>query len=266
MWTCCMRVSTTTPADTLSGIASDGFVLLHQLCDSEFLESVSAVARRRSAEIREALGKREIGIGSAAGFVEIVQRSPGRWDVPISMDQFGLDDRDMPWWPLIASVLGEDAEHSFSGVVSSEPGSPAQHWHTDSPHVASDHRGAHAINVLVALHDIAMTMGPTECARGSHVLTNHLDNPSLVIDELIYQHAGTSPETLVNGTQHPVPKGCATAMTAGSCLVFDDRLLHRGLANRSDQTRHVAYFSYRQEGYSANTHFESQRSVFDAPA
>ena len=108
--------------------------------------------------------------------------------------------------------------------------------------------------------------GPTECARGSHFLSNHLSNPSLVLDELIYQHAGTSPESLVKGTQCRVPESCASSMAAGSCLVFDDRILHRGLANRSDNTRHVAYFSYRRRGYFANTHFESQRSVFDTIA
>jgi ectoine hydroxylase-related dioxygenase (phytanoyl-CoA dioxygenase family) len=180
--------------------------------------------------------------------------------------EFGIDEREMPWWPLITAVLGEDAEHSFSGVVSSEPGSPAQYWHTDSPHESPQHLAAHAINVLVALHDLPMSMGPTECARGSHTLTNHLGNPALVLEELIYQHAGTSPELLVKGTRFPVPESCASAMAAGSCLVFDDRIMHRGLANRSNDTRFVAYFSYRRKGYSANTHFESQRSVFDAGA
>ena len=213
--------------------------------------------------MREALGARDIGIGSAAGYMEIVQRSPGRWDIPVSPQAFGIDDRQMPWWPLIAAVLGDDAEHSFSGVVFSEPGSPAQCWHTDSPHVAAEHRAAHALNVLVALHDIPMAMGPTEVARGSHILTNHLRNSSLECDKLIYQHASTSPESLVEGTRDPVPLRVASDMAAGSCLVFDDRLLHRGLANRSDAMRHVAYFSYRRKGYTENTHFESQRSVFD---
>ena len=255
-----------TQCGSVDRLALDGFVLLHQLCASELVELVLDVSRRRARVLREALGAKEIGIGSAAGYVEIVQRSPGRWDVPIAPQQFGFDDREMPWWPLVAAVLGEDAEHSFSGVVSSEPGSPAQYWHTDSPHVASEHRAAHAINVLVALHDVPMAMGPTECARGSHFLTNHLSNPSLVLDELIYQHAGTSPELLVKGTQCRVPESCASWMAVGSCLVFDDRILHRGLANRSDNIRHVAYFSYRRRGYFANTHFESQRSVFDATA
>lgn len=245
-------------------LAADGFVLLQQLCDRDFVNHVLDVSRRRAAEILQALGTREIGIGSAAGYDELVQRSPGRWDVPIAPQQFGLIEQELPWWPLVTAMLGDDAEHSFSGVVFSDPGSPAQHWHTDSPHVATEHRPPHAINVLVALHDIPLQMGPTEIARGSHVLTNHLQNPSLVRDELIYQHAGTTPEWLVKNTASPVPEACASDLAAGSCLVFDDRILHRGLANASDGTRHVAYFSYRRKGYAENTHFESRRSVFDA--
>ena len=53
------------------------------------------------------------------------------------------------------------------------------------------------------------------------------------------------------------------ALPAGSCIVFDDRVMHRGLGNRSDSIRHMAYFSYREKGYAENTHFEAQRSVFD---
>jgi len=110
-------------------------------------------------------GHATIGIGSAAGFDEVVQRSPGRWDIPISPSEFGVDDRALPWWPLIAAVLGDNAEHSFSGVVYSDPGTPAQCWHIDSPHVSSDHLPPHALNVMVALHDTPLTMGPTELAR-----------------------------------------------------------------------------------------------------
>ncbi len=244
-------------------LASDGFVLLPELLSAARAQSILDVSRRRSRAVRKALGSREIGIGSAAGYIEIVQRSPGRWDVPITPQQFGIDDREMPWWGLVSRVLGGDAEHSFSGVVSAEPGSPAQCWHTDSPHVAAEHLPPHAVNVFLALHDVPMVMGPTEFARGSHVLTNHLGNPSLEIRELVYQHTGTSPESLVAGTDHALPARCASPMAAGSCLVFDDRLLHRGLANQSGTMRHMAYFSYRRKGYAENTHFESQRSVFD---
>lgn len=244
-------------------IRIDGFALLPGLCRVELVSSLLETSLHQSRRLRAALGSRPIGIGSAAGYIEIVQRSPGRWDVPISPTQFGIEEAQMPWWPLVTELLGEDAEHAFSGVVSSEPGSPAQHWHIDSPHESAKHLGAHAINVFVALHDIPLPMGPTELARGSHRLTNHLSNPKLRAEELVYQHAGSSPEQLVRGTAAAVPECCVSAMTAGSCLVFDDRLLHRGLGNGSDAMRHLAYFAYHRRGYHSYTHFETQRSVFD---
>ena len=234
------------------------------LCDPSLVAHLLEVSRHRSGEIMAALGSQTIGIGSAAGFDEVVQRSPGRWDIPISPDEFGVGDFALPWWPLIAAVLGEDAEHSFSGVVCSEPGSPAQCWHIDSPHVSADHLPAHALNVMIALHDTPLAMGPTELAKGSHRLTNHLQNPALVSDELVYQHETTVPEQLVANTEQAVPEDFSSALTAGSCLIFDDRILHRGLGNTSASRRSIAYFSYRQAGYRENTHFEAQRSLYDA--
>ena len=258
-----MAHSQQSPQSKYSKLASEGFVLLPGLCGAEFVQRILGTAQGRIDEVMSALGSREIGIGSAAGYLEIVQRSPGRWDLPISPRRFETNSKELPWWPLVAAVLGNDAEHSFSGVVFSEPGSPAQCWHIDSPHVHAEHHAAHALNVLVALHDIPMEMGPTEVAQGSHVMTNHLLNTSLVSDELVYQHVGTSPGLLVEGTQLSTPEARVEPLTAGSCLVFDDRILHRGLANRSDRARYVAYFSYRKSGYCENTHFESQRSVFN---
>lgn len=251
------------PEDFCEAIRNDGFVIVDSLCDMDFIDHVLRTAKQKSEAARHALGEKDIGIGSAAGYDEIVQRSPGRWDVPISPDEFGIVNEQMPWHELITAVLGSDAEHSFSGAVSSDPGSPAQRWHTDSPHVSSDHRDAHALNVLVALQDIPLEMGPTEVATGSHRLTNHIANPSLVANELIYQDVDTPPESLVAGTDEPEPACHARILSAGTTLIFDDRLLHRGLGNRSNQVRHVAYFSYRQRGYSENTHFESTRSVYE---
>ena len=251
-------------ADAQQQLEEDGYLLVEGLCDPDFVAHLLAVSLSRSDQVMAALGAQSIGIGSAAGFDEVVQRSPGRWDIPISPDEFGVDERDLPWWPLIKAVLGEDAEHSFSGVVYSDPGSPAQYWHIDSPHVSEGHLPAHALNVMIALHDMPLSMGPTELAKGSHRLTNHLQNSALVSDELVYQHETTVPEQLVANTQESVPEGVSSALSAGSCLIFDDRILHRGLGNSSNSRRSMVYFSYRQKGYSENTHFEAQRSVYDA--
>ena len=251
-------------ADARQQLDEDGYLLAEDLCDPAFVAHLLEVSLRRSDQVMSALGAQSIGIGSAAGFDEVVQRSPGRWDIPISPDEFGVDEHALPWWPLIAAVLGEDAEHSFSGVVYSDPGSPSQCWHIDSPHVTEDHLPAHALNVMIALHDTPLSMGPTELAKGSHRLTNHLQNPALVSDELVYQHETTAPEQLVAHTEQAVPESFSSALTAGSCLIFDDRILHRGLGNTSNNRRSMVYFSYRQKGYSENTHFEAQRSVYDA--
>tara|TARA_E500000178_G_scaffold130928_1_gene130776 strand:+ start:288 stop:1103 length:816 start_codon:yes stop_codon:yes gene_type:complete len=250
--------------DAQQQLEEDGFLLIEGLCDPEFVAHLLEVSLGRSDQVISALGTQPIGIGSAAGFDEVVQRSPGRWDIPISPDEFGVDDRALPWWPLIAAVLGEDAEHSFSGVVYSDPGSPAQCWHIDSPHVSADHLPPHALNVMVALHDTPLAMGPTELASGSHRLTNHLRNPALVSDELVYQHETTGPEQLVTEAEQAAPEGFSSALAPGSCLIFDDRMLHRGLGNASDSRRSMVYFSYRQAGYRANTHFEAHRSVYGA--
>jgi hypothetical protein len=56
-------------------------------------------------------------------------------------------------------------------------------------------------------------------------------------------------------------------MAAGDFLMFDDRILHRGLANDSEQERWVAYFSYLRPRPGleeiADTHFEASRSLCD---
>lgn len=243
-------------------VVREGFLALPDLCDATFVQRILAVSLQRIERVRTALGSRETGIGSAAGYIEIVQRSRGRWDLPISPRRFGIRDEDLPWWPLVTAILGQGAEHSFSGVVYSEPASPAQCWHIDSPHIAGEHLEAHALNVLVALQDIPLKMGPTEFAVGSHLLTNHLANPSLAPEELVYQHEHTGPEMICDGLDVPAPELWSGPLNSGSCLLFDDRILHRGLANRSDRARYVAYFSYRKRGYSENTHFEAKRSVF----
>jgi len=243
-------------------LTNDGFVIARGPFNETLIDQLLSVSHKKIRVVMDALEDKPIGIGSAAGYDEVVQRSPGRWDLPISPAEFGVDDRDLPWWPLVEASLGPDAEHSFSGVVYSEPDTPAQEWHIDSPHESAEHLPLHAVNVLVALQNLSMEMGPTAFARGSHRLTNHLANRSLVRDELIYQHATTTPDLLVAGTNEPVATTAVDAMPTGTWVLFDDRVMHRGLSNRSSTTRYMAYFSYRKRGYTENTHFEARRSVF----
>jgi ectoine hydroxylase-related dioxygenase (phytanoyl-CoA dioxygenase family) len=171
---------------------------------------------------------------------------------------------------MVRAALGPEARPSFCGVVFSRPGSPAQQWHIDSPHEGAEARPAHAVNVLLALTDISLAAGPTEVALGTHRLTNHLQRPWLDRDSLLYQmETEYTPEALSRADTNggAMAKPFVQAMAAGDCLIFDDRILHRGLANRSAGERWVAYFSYLRPRPGldaiADTHFEASRSLFD---
>lgn len=202
-----------------------------------------------------------MAVGSANGYHEVVLRSPGRFDVPTSFDDF-TEQQLAPFKAVVQGVLGDDAVPVFCGVVFSKPGSSAQEWHADSLHLYEVPTPAHLLNVLMILDDITMEMGPTEFAPGSQQLTNHRSNPRVKADEVVYQFATNSPEAIgMEGDdltfQTPLP--------AGSVVVFDDRILHRGGANASDVNRYVAYFSYKRPWFIDETHFEATRSIYDPP-
>jgi hypothetical protein len=258
--------------------STEGFLLARGLVPAPLLRTINQVMRAHSARVMGALGARPIGIGSRHGYYELVQRSPGRFDVPLGEKDLapiwgaqGSLAPEVPWLALVRAALGPDAQPSFCGVVFSRPGSPAQQWHIDSPHEAREHRPAHAVNVLLALADIPLEAGPTEVAPGTHLRTNHLQRPWLDRDNLLYQSGiEITPAALEDpklARRDAAPVTWMQAMSAGDCLMFDDRILHRGLANSSAHERWVAYFSYLRPrpglGAIADTHFEASRSLFD---
>ena len=256
--------------------AADGAVLIRGLVPPPLLARINAVMRTRAACVMEALGSRPIGIGSRNGYHELVQRSPGRFDVPLNERDLlpiwgaqGSLAPEVPWLGLVRAALGPEARPSFCGVVFSRPGSPAQQWHIDSPHEAAEPQPAHAVNVLLALADIPLAAGPTEVAPGTHLLTNHLQRPWLDRDRLLYQMETEYTPAILRGSgegKRATEPLSVQAMAAGDCLMFDDRILHRGLANHSTQERWVAYFSYLRPRPGleevADTHFEASRSLF----
>lgn len=265
------------PEDLLARFDADGMFFVDGLVSAQELRAMDALFRDRVRSVMAALGDRPIGIGSRAGYHELVQRSPGRFDIPFSDEQLrplwgegGSLSPQVPWRDRVHALLGPDARPAFCGVVFSRPGAPAQQWHIDSPHESPEHRPAHALNVLVALADIPPEAGPTELARGSHRLTNHLARGGLVHDELVYQgDTEIAPERLApagDGWDPAAARTGARAMRAGDAVFFDDRILHRGLANQSTAERWVAYFGYLRPRPGmeavADTHFEATRSLF----
>ena len=85
----------------------------------------------------------------------------------------------------------------------------------------------------------------TEFARRSHVLTNHLNNPFLRRDDLVYQNPGTSPERLVssavtvNGSVSPDPSPPSVPPAPGATLNAGSVTFNDGAVFEIDLNGHV---------------------------
>ena len=128
---------------------------------------------------------------------------------------------------LMSSLLGPDFLIGSITLVVSRPGASAQHLHADHPPLYPHAAGGawlppHAVTLLVPLVATDDEVGGTELFKGSH-------------------RGGGDPHGLQGGQTHPLP--------LGGGLLFDYRLLHRGLANRSGRDRPVLSIVYQRSWF-----------------
>ena len=255
-------VSADTVQRAASTIQREGVAILPRLYRGTCFDEISSRFIGLTDTVLNDLSERSsaIDIGSAHGFHEVCLRSQGRYDVTCAFDDFTAEQLQ----PIEAimndeRVLGSSGEQTFCGVVYSEPGSPPQKWHADSLHLYSEHTPPNLINGLVALHDISLDQGPTEFVPGSQRDTNHLMNPRVNGKDIVYQFLSDP-----NAPEQIGASGVPTKMElpAGTVILFDDRVLHRGGGNSSAEPRYVGYFSYKRDWFVADTHFEATRSLY----
>ncbi len=127
-----------------------------------------------------------------------------------------------------------------AGFVTSLAGAPDQHFHPDGT-------AAGLVNVFCPLRDVDFCNGPTELRPGSHVWRESEWGSEPAWDER---------------AQLPV----APALRAGELLLFDYRCYHRGLANRSDEPRPVAYVVFAMRPGVADAHNFPRERLVDAAA
>ena len=159
----------------------------------------------------------------ADGFDVLRERGHGRFDMEIPA--FDTPEYDFlntfekaPWMPIVHAILGNEVVLIHKGAFMSLPGADAQVYHQDGVHLTTQtQRPCHAINVFVPLVDLHTRNGPTEFVLGSHVLG----------------HDGYDRDFL----ETPKPK-------AGTPVIFDYRLGHRGLGNSSQSCRPIVYCTY----------------------
>lgn len=157
------------------------------------------------------------------GFDVLRERGRGRFDMTLpAFDEpqfsFLTDFKETPWMPVVRAILGEDVVLIHKGCFLSLPGAESQVYHQDGLHLTSQtQRPCHAINVFVPLVDLHTRSGPTEFVLGSHILGQEGFDKDF--------------------TETPKPK-------AGTPVIFDYRLGHRGMANSSNACRPILYCTY----------------------
>ena len=123
-----------------------------------------------------------------------------------------------PWMPVVRQILGKDVVLIHKGIFLSLPGAETQSYHQDGLHLTTQYqKPCHAINVFVPLIDLQMKSGPTEFCLGTHILGQEDYDEAFLETPLV---------------------------KAGTPVIFDYRLGHKGLANTSDSCRPILYCTY----------------------
>ena len=159
----------------------------------------------------------------ADGFDVLRERGRGRFDMELDAFDtpafdFLTDLNKAAWMPIVRKILGDDAILVHKGAFLSMPGAETQIYHQDGVHLNKKiQKPCHAVNVFIPLVDLDITNGPTEFCLGTHYLG--------------YEHFAR------DMCDTPTPK-------AGTPLIFDYRLGHRGLGNSSPHSRPIVYLTY----------------------
>ena len=167
--------------------------------------------------------------------------------------------------PLIMSSLHTPTpEVDTLSVVTSLADAPTQHWHHDvNPQHARvravDTPPPFAVVVGVPLVDMGVRVGPTEFVVGSH-----WDCP-------LHESAArkvTSPVILPGRVDDASVEVCPTAgrvvhaaSRAGSAVVFDIRVLHRGGANTTGRKRPLLYTSFFRGSHVDEVNWRTHQSA-----
>ncbi|KAH8046139.1 phytanoyl-CoA dioxygenase [Aureococcus anophagefferens] len=164
---------------------------------------------------------------SAAGSVDVKLDACGHgaFDAAAA-DLARFARRDDRWlWPLARRVLGDDVVLAYVGLVASFPGSDDQPWHADGVKLFPGHGGelpAHALNCFVPLAAL-----DAELRRGG------------------------APRDVF-----------APELAPGDLLVYDQRTVHRGVANVSQHSRPILYLLFCRPWFREHINFGST-SLFD---
>ena len=136
--------------------------------------------------------------------------------------------------PALEEVLGDDAELFELAALVSDPRSPRQPMHPDTPYREGE--GAAILTAFVALQDVTEDMGPTALIPGSITADAH---------ERFNSRDDGGRERVALLREAPNHVG---SLSVGDVNIIDSRLIHAGGANGSSKRRVLFYVSFRRRG------------------
>ena len=99
----------------------------------------------------------------------------------------------------------------------------------------TEHLPCHCLNLFIPLVDVTNINGPTSFRPGSHKYTRDLKN--------LYFKA------FITKKLQPIQ---SPNIKKGSVLLFDYRVLHRGLTNNSDKPRPILVITFAKSWFKVN--------------
>ncbi len=166
-----------------------------------------------------------------------------RWMIPLQIENefsdpclFGAPE----FLELLQGLLGEGLVLDSFSCINAAPGAEVQHRHRDYgrlfPNALEFFGPSYALNVFIPLVDLNETTGTTRLWPGTH--RKPVEIETVTDDESV-----------------------DTNVPAGSALMFDYRLLHEGLANRSDASRPVLCLAFVRSWFLDVVHFRGLKRL-----
>lgn len=151
---------------------------------------------------------------------------------------------------IIGSAMGSEVYINFYNTNNSWPGSGIQRIHRDMEHFYHDYPfplPVAGVVVNVPLVDFTEENGSTEVWPGSHLITD--SDPS--DRDKLEERAALLPPARTN-------------MPAGSIVVRDLRMWHRGMPNQTNQVRSMLAVVYIRNFVISHTKLDIPRNIWDA--
>eukprot|EP01043_Picozoa_sp_COSAG02_P018008 COSAG02_NODE_829_length_16689_cov_16.659433_5_plen_1004_part_00 len=240
-----------------------GVIGMFGVVPEAFLKHCVTDVDRCLSALETKLAEHGLGLHDKYDFEEVRHRPGGRVDSRYQVLDGPCGDPQMTQskmlYPLLKKILNtDDPQLLWSGVVhafgaGTTPDPPHhQVWHRDGPSLfgpwsEAHFHPSHCVNVFIPLVDITKENGPTDFFPGTH----HDPAFEALLPEVLQAERAKE--------EHP---NCvAPLLTAGSALVFDIRVLHRGRANFSPTNRPMLYYTFATPWYTDLHMFSEKKSL-----